>query len=58
MRKQDVAKGGGLEPIINVFKMCVKLGRRGEETNLSKCIAQRWAAKVIKVVPEEHAQLL
>ena len=37
-RKQDVAKGGGLEPKVDVFKICVKLWGRGEETNATKRI--------------------
>ena len=36
-RKQDVAKGG-LEPKVDVFKICVKLWGRGEETNVTKGI--------------------
>ena len=27
--KQDVAKGGGLKPKVNVFKICVKIYRGG-----------------------------
>ena len=38
VRKQDVAKGGELEPKVNVLKICLKLWRRGEETNVTKCI--------------------
>ena len=37
-RKQDVAKGVGLEPKVNVFKICVKLWGRSEETNVTKRI--------------------
>ena len=37
-RKQDVAKGGGLEPKVDVFKICVKLWGGGEETNVTKGI--------------------
>ena len=36
-RKQDVAKGG-LEPKVDVFKICDKLWGRGEETNVTKGI--------------------
>ena len=36
MRKQDVAKGEGLEPKINVFKIYVKLWRCEEETNVTQ----------------------
>ena len=36
VRKQNVAKRGGLEPKVTVFKICVKLGRRGEETNATR----------------------
>ena len=35
VRKQDVAKAGRIKPKINVFKICVKLWRHGEETNVS-----------------------
>ena len=38
VRKQDFAKGGGLEPKVSVLKIDVKLWRRGEETNVTKCI--------------------
>ena len=38
MRKQDVTKGGGHESKVNVFKIDVKLWRRGEETNLTQTI--------------------
>ena len=31
VRKEDVAKGEGLEPKVNVFKIFVKLWRRGEK---------------------------
>ena len=31
VRKEDVGKGEGLEPKVNVFKIFVKLGRRGEK---------------------------
>ena len=34
MGKQDVAKEGGLEPKVNVFKIGIKLWRRDEETNV------------------------
>ena len=36
--KKNFAKGGGLEPKVNVLKICVKLRRRGEETNVTNCI--------------------
>ena len=36
VRKQDVVKGEGLESKVNVFKICVKLWRRGEETNATQ----------------------
>ena len=35
VRKQDVAKGEELEPKPNVFKICDKLWRCGEETNVT-----------------------
>ena len=38
VRKQDVAKGGGLEPKVNVFNIDVKLWRHGEETNATQTI--------------------
>ena len=39
VRKEDVAKGEGLEPKVNVFKIFVKLWRRGEKTNITSTIA-------------------
>ena len=36
VHKQDVAKGERLEPKANVFKICVKLWRHCEETNVTK----------------------
>ena len=43
VRKQDVAKGGGLELKVNVFKnMCkMLLWRRGEETNITQTYHRR-----------------
>ena len=41
VRKQDVVEGEGLEPKVNVFKICVKFWRRGEETNVNQTY-QRW----------------
>ena len=38
-RQQDVAKGGKFEPKVDVFKICVKLWERGEETNVTKRIS-------------------
>ena len=36
VRKQYVAKGEGLKPKVNVFIICVKFWRRGEETNVTQ----------------------
>ena len=41
VRKQDVAKGGELEPKVNVFKLRVKSWRRGEETNVTQTYHRR-----------------
>ena len=38
MRQQNVAKRGGFETKLNVFKMCVKLSRCGEETDVTERI--------------------
>ena len=44
MRKQNIAKGGGLEPKVKVFKICVKLWRRGEVTNITQIYPRRESA--------------
>ena len=36
MRKRYVAKRGGLESKVNAFKICAKLWRHGEETNVTQ----------------------
>ena len=41
MCKQNVGKGGRLEPKVCVFRICVKLWRRGEETYLSQTYNRR-----------------
>ena len=41
VRKQDVAKGGGFQPKVNAFKICVKLWRREEETNVTQTCHRR-----------------
>ena len=39
VRKEDVAKGEGLEPKLMFFKIFVKLWKRGEETYVTQTIA-------------------
>ena len=41
VRQQEVAKEGRLEPKVNVFKICVKLWRCGEETNETQTYHRR-----------------
>ena len=41
VRKQNVAKRGGLEPKVNVFQICVNLWRHGEKTNLPQTYHRR-----------------
>ena len=43
VRRQDVAKGEGLLPQFSVLKICVKLWRRGEETNVTQTYHRQWS---------------
>ena len=58
VRKQNLAKGGRLEPKVNVFKIVVKLWRRDEQTNVTQTITDGGLGTGSPAVPSQPPEAM
>ena len=58
VRKQDLAKGGRLEPKVNVFKIGVKLWRRDEQTYVTQTITDGGLGTGSPAVPSQSPEAM